>query len=449
MKLMLDEGGVVALKNIILGNPSFSCVRQNGFAFVDKTKFIDALEKLPTAVPVFLRPRRFGKSFLADMLYSYYDRSLEGEFERTFKGTWIYSHKTPKASSYYCLRLDFSSVSARPDKVEISMMEELAGSIGRFSTTYPELGISNVEADLKAFESPSDMLKKFLNGFSDKAAKGERLFIIIDEYDHFANDILESSKKAFKEITSTSFDHEGFIKQFYACLKQYYGGSRYAPIERFFITGVSSVSLNSVTSGFNIATNISSDARFNAMAGFTSEELSKQIDETIDGGVIAKTGKDNLLDAMRKYYDGYAFSMHAPEHVFNSSMCLAFVASVAQSGSIPDIMPSGAGDDIAMIGRMLSPADQNSQDRISDSIFSRNDISSAEPRELNLNSTGLLDFDQAVWMLYFMGYLTMDSSSGATQYRCPNEITYRSFINYIVGRKKICNGALGNGAPHS
>lgn len=138
-------------------------------------------------------------------------------------------------------------------------------------------------------------MKAFLNNFVSSAKNGERLYILIDEYDHFANYILASDKDAFRSITSTAQSRDGFIKQFYACLKQFFGNGSELPIAKFFITGVSAVSLDSLTSGFNIATNINSLPQFNAMAWFTHEELSKLVDETIDFIRYRDLAKDRLI----------------------------------------------------------------------------------------------------------------------------------------------------------
>lgn len=449
MKLMLDEGGVMALKNIILGTPSFSCVRQNGFAFVDKTRFIDLLEKSSSDVPVFLRPRRFGKTFLAYTLFCYYDKSLAGQFDENFKGTWIYSHKTAKANSYCCLRLDFSSVSPDPALVKESMTEEIAGGLSKFSAWYPQLGLPPEKLDPVKYGSPSALMKAFLNNFVSSAKNGERLYILIDEYDHFANYILASDKDAFRSITSTAQSRDGFIKQFYACLKQFFGNGSELPIAKFFITGVSAVSLDSLTSGFNIATNISSLPQFNAMAGFTHEELSKLVDETIDFIRYRDLAKDRLMEVMEKYYDGYVFSPDCGQRIFNPNMCLVLLDHVARTGKIPDVMPGNTGDDTAKLGGMLALTDPDSQKKIIDSIFLRDELFAMEPGELNLNRGGLLDWNQAVWMLYYLGYLSITSENNAKKYACPNEITYKAFIEYLAAKENISPLGVGDDLTES
>ena len=433
----MKEEGRMALKRIVVENISIAYARKENLAYVDKTRFIEKLENIGTRVPVFIRPRRFGKTFLAYTLYNYYDKSLAGQFDNYFKGTWIHSHKTPEASSYYCLRFDFSSVSADPSAVEMGMAEEVAGGLSKFSRRYPELGMSDEELNPKNYESPSSLLKAFLNNFVVRARHEERLFVIIDEYDHFANDILASDKDAFRKITSTSQSREGFIKQFYACLKQFYGNGSELPIARFFITGVSALSLDSLTSGFNIATNISSFEQFNDMAGFTHEELSKLIDETVDFKAHPGLSKDNLMNVMEKYYDGYVFSPDSDQRIFNPSMCLAFLEYVARMGKMPSVMPSNTGDDIEKLGGMLKLTDQESQQKIIDSIFRHEDVFAMEPGELNLNRGGFFDWNQTVWMLYYLGYLTISLGHGPRKYRCPNEVTYRAFIRYLAVREKI------------
>lgn len=425
----------MAFKRIIVGNPSYSFTMKNGWAIVDKTRFIERLENAGTMVPVFLRPRRFGKTFLTDMLYCYYDKSLEGDFEQNFKGTWIYSHKTANASSYCCLCFDFSSVSSDPSEVEASVSDELANGIRDFTDRYPELGMPYEQLEQAEGRSPVKLLKDFFGRFKTNAKHGERIFIIIDEYDHFANDILASDKEAFRQITSTAANHEGLIKQIYACLKQFYAGSRRKPIERFFITGVSAVSLDSLVSGFNIATNISSDPEFGAMAGFTHDELSNLVDETVDFRALSPLTKNELMSVMEKHYDGYAFSSDGRERVFNSNMCVVFLYEVVRAGKLPAIMPGNAGDDVARLDGLLKLSDEKTQDIICDKIFRRGDITTVgEPGELNLSHADSFDFSQAVWMLYYLGYLTMCESHGSTRYRCPNEIAYQTFADYLAAK---------------
>lgn len=296
----------MALKKIVVGNVSLPLAKKKNLLYVDKTKFISILEESEILAPVFLRPRRFGKTIFAKLLGNYYDVNEAGNFESNFEGTWIYSHKTPEASSYCCLMLDFSLVSPVFNETSQSMVRVLSKAFTIFSVKYPDLKMPREELDASLYSSPAEILQQFLTNFLVKAKKGEKLFVVIDEYDQFANEILAYDKETFRKITSAAKNNEGIIKRFYTTLKSYMGAED-APIAKCFITGVSAVSLDSLTSGFNIATNISSFPEFAPMAGFTHDELLEVIDQTVDFSNVTSVSKNDLMDMMETYYDGYVF----------------------------------------------------------------------------------------------------------------------------------------------
>ena len=152
---------------IIVGMSTLSEIRESNCIYIDKTKFIDFLEnEAGTKAPVFLRPRRFGKSLTASMLHSYYDISEKEQFEKNFKGTWIYDHPTPLANSYYVLHFDFSTVSSDPSQVNRSFIISVGAGISNFSDKYPELGLSEKELDPNQYKNVAELLTKFLTNFS-------------------------------------------------------------------------------------------------------------------------------------------------------------------------------------------------------------------------------------------------------------------------------------------
>ena len=430
----------MAFKNISTSNTSIAAVNADNLTFADKTMFIGQLEADPDRKSsVFLRPRRFGKTLFTDILMNYYDRSLAESFDETFSGMWIHDHRTPLAGSYYCVRFDFSTVSSDPELVKSSFTNVLAFSLKEFSDRYPELGLPYSELKAELYAEPADLMRSFIANFRGRSSGRERLYIIIDEYDHFVNDIFTRDAEAFRKITSTSKDHTGFIKQFYACLKESYGGIRSRPISRFFITGVSSVSLDSLTSGFNICRNISNDPWCNTMAGFTHEELSKIIDESVDFSQLNGLTKEQILPVMEKYYDGYTFSFRAGQRIFNSTMCLSFLKELTVAGAMPiKLVPDNAGADLGKLEGMLAVVAPEAKGHIVERIFMRDEIYAAPPAALNLNQSNLFDYNQAVSMLMYLGYLTIapaeETGSGKLMYRCPNEIYYRIFLSYTENR---------------
>lgn len=438
-------------KTIIPNNMSLAAAKEENLLFVDKTRYIDWLENdSRTNAAVFLRPRRFGKTFFIILLKSYYDRALKQHFDRNFAGTWIGSHKTSKASSYFCLDLDFSDVSSQPGDVCESFMFSLASSLKRFSWSYPLLEIPVEKLEPGLYKKPSELMTFFLENFNQammKAPEDARgsLYVLIDEYDHFANEVLSRDKDEFKRITSTSNENEGFIKQFYACLKKYYGGVPGKPIGRFFITGVSSVSLNSITSGFNIATNISDMPGCSAMVGLTHDELSGVIDETVDFSRLKGVSKSELMETMERLYDGYVFSCGNSESVFNTTMCLGYLNEVITSGSLVSGMPhSIIESDAGMLEGMMRLADDGVVDSIADRIFSRQSLAANPPVSLNLNQSDHFDFSEMVSLLKYLGFISFapgnEQNSPALNYQCPNEVYYQIFLKYFEDRRGFKNG---------
>ena len=425
----------MALKKIIVGMSTLSEIRDKDGIYVDKTRFIDFLENdAGTSVPVFLRPRRFGKSLTASMLHSYYDISEKAAFDKNFLGTFIYDHRTPLASSYYVLHFDFSNVSSQSALVNDSFLRSVSYSINSFSAKYPEYGLSEDKRNIALYPAGTDLLGAFLDNFSNKAKEGEYLYVIIDEYDHFANEILTRDKEAFCDITSTAEGHEGLIKQFYAQLKAYYRGNRKGGIDRFFITGVSPVSLDSVTSGFNIATNISAMSLFNEMTGFTHEELSKVIDKTVDFTLIPGIKKEQILKIMEENFDGYTFTEDSSNTMFNSNLCLAYLRVLILEKKLPNPSRISLNDDAGKLNGMFGLCEDEIREEIVREMFNKEPVVAELPDKMNLNETRLFDKAQIVSVLYHLGYLTISSedsrAEGITSFVIPNRVYEKLFLDY-------------------
>ncbi len=424
-------------KNILPGIMSMEMVREHNLLFVDKSRYIAWLENdAKTNVPVFMRPRRFGKTTLTVLLNNYYDIASKDRFDENFAGTWIGAHKTPGASSYCCLSFDFSIVSSKPGQALGSFIAVLASGLMYFSATYPELGLPASKLDPRLYDSPAEIMMAFLDHFSIASGGRSRLYVIIDEYDHFANAVLSGSR-ARADAAAEDYD---FIRQFYASLKSYFGGDPETPIEKLFITGVTSVSLDSITSGFNIANDISGRKECAAMVGLTHGELSQVIDETVDFSRIRSVDKAGLIEAMERQFDGYLFSDEpGAESVFNTDMCLNYLNEVIRMGRLPDrAQDIFISADSAKLRGMMNLAVPSARDEVSDLILARKNVTSALPERLNLNQVDYFDFNGLVSLLKYLGYLSFAKSSGSAdgsvEYRCPNEVYYQIFVRYCEGR---------------
>ena len=295
------------------GMADFRVIRRDGFLYVDKTRFIRELESKRYAF--FLRPRRFGKTCWMSVLEHYYDRTRAGDFEALFKDTDIGRNPTANRSSYAVLRLDFSAFGKDLSNLEASFEEychtRLQGMLEANADQFPE----ELARRILSRRTMGGQLNQL---FLHAEQLGVRLFLLIDEYDNFANTILAGEgEAAYHSLTHGS----GFFRDFFATLK---AGTASGNLERLFITGVSPVTMDDVTSGFNIGTNISFDATYNPMVGFTETEVEALVKTYRECGVLTKE-HDAVMAVMREWYNGYRFAEDADEDVYNTDMVLYYL----------------------------------------------------------------------------------------------------------------------------
>ena len=308
------------------GWADFRAIRLERRLYVDKTRFIRPLEN--ERFTFLIRPRRFGKSCWVSLLENYYDRKWASEFERVFGGTNIGRKPTESRHSFVVVRFDFSVVHDAPKTLEQEFEyycgAEVEEALERNADLIPAVAARRI------LDQPSASAK--LNAlFREARRRGIRLFILIDEYDNFANTILaHHGTDAYQELTHGS----GFYRNFFAALKGGAGRSG-GGLERLFITGVSPITLDDVTSGFNIGKNISLRKEFNAILGFTENEVQGLL-ETYRAAGALDVDADTALDVMREWYDGYRFAKDADETVYNTDMVLYFLDAALPNKPMPD-----------------------------------------------------------------------------------------------------------------
>ncbi len=303
------------MKKIFYGKSDFAeIIERNGY-YVDKTKFIERLEQLGSDYVFFFRPRRFGKSLFISTLECYYDINRKADFERLFGDLYIGKNRTPLRNSFPILALNFSEISSdsRPEFIQKSFNAGIRNAIYNFIIKYSEL-FSFDNNFIKFFESldnASDLLASFNSMLS---AKNIRYYLIIDEYDNFANNLLaEYGKDSYYSITHGT----GFFRNFFNVVK---AGTASGTIARIFATGVTPLVLSDVTSGFNIGRNISNFYDFNELAGFTEEDVNEIVDYHVGQGLVDESIKEPLLDTMKQYYDGYSFTLGRGPSLYNSTL---------------------------------------------------------------------------------------------------------------------------------
>ena len=303
-------------KRIPYGMMNFVAVREDNCYYVDKTRFIEKVEKANKYF-FFIRPRRFGKSLTMSMLHHYYDINAADKFERLYGDLYIGKHPTPNHNKYLILYLNFAVVTADLGNYRSALDAHCNTRFNSFSDTYASLLSSGFKDELNRKNGCVEQLDYIYN---ECDRLGLKIYLFIDEYDHFTNHILSDAARLEEYKGETH--GTGYLRTFFDTIKS----GTYSSIERVFITGVSPVTLDDLTSGFNIGTNYSLDYDFNEMVGFTEKEVREmltyygqhyQFNHTID----------ELIEIMKPYYDNYCFSEDAygETTMYNSNMVLSFL----------------------------------------------------------------------------------------------------------------------------
>ena len=384
----------VVLKKNPYSLARFDAIQKGGWAYVDKTRYIEVLENCQTFYPFIVRPRRFGKTLFTQTLQAYYDIVVAQDFEHNFAGTYIGEHKTPLANKYRVLLLDFSGINS-------SNFQEgfVASILANLKFFCEHNGFGELRQILaKEFSDPCILIETFLSEYS--AHCRDKIYLIIDEYDQSANEILADNVDKFRGLTKSG----GLLKAFYAKLK--FMATR-GPIEWIFITGVTTIQLDSMTSGFSIATNYSDDPDFAGMFGFSEAELRELIPQLVD---LKRCDKsiDEIVNRMKEWYNGYHFSADSNESVFNASMCLYYLKAIAKTGREPRSMldPSVA-NSLDKIESILSLGDPEFVRSVMEKALQQEPISfCGDLQVLNLNQRDGFDEDSVLSALYYMGFLT-------------------------------------------
>ena len=314
-----------AYPQIPYGQGDFRRIRLNRWLYVDKTRFLRRVEQEHYAF--LIRPRRFGKTVWVSLLENYYDRFWAGDFEATFAGTDIGRRPTGEHSRYVTLRFNFSMVSDKLETLEQRFEghchTELRGTLRRHPDLFPE-------AALREILAPPAITEKLGELFRYVGDHDIPLYVLIDEYDNFANTVLaHHGVEAYESFTHGG----GFFRNFFATLK---GGADRSGggIDRLFITGVSPITMDDVTSGFNIGTNISLEPDFNEMVGFTEAEVRHLVETYRDLGVFNQD-VDTAMGIMGEWYNGYRFAEEAETDLYNTDMVLYYLKHSMPNRRVP------------------------------------------------------------------------------------------------------------------
>ena len=311
------------VKQVPYGVADFATVIEQNLYYVDKTMFIPELEKQPRNL-FFIRPRRFGKSIFLSMLYSYYDCTQSHKFQSLFGNLWIGQHPTPLQGKYQVLFLDFSQITGNIDKLETKFNSYLSINLDAFVRQYSEY----YQAEMEEILAQEDFEEKMELIFKAAKAHQYHLYLIIDEYDNFTNVILnERGENVYHAITHA----DGFYRDVF---KKFKGN-----FERIFMMGVIPVTLDDVTSGFNIGWNISIKPEFDEMLGFSTTDVVEMFTYYKEHGSIpVDSDIDAIVNDMKPWYDNYCFAEEALKkktRMFNCDMVLYYLRNYMDNGCSP------------------------------------------------------------------------------------------------------------------
>lgn len=403
-----------------LGIADFERMRRQHYYYVDKTMYIPKLE-FSSSYLFFVRPRRFGKSLLLSMLHAYYDINLADKFQDYFGDLWIGSHPTALRNSYAVLHLDFSQVTGGINLLEERFNQYCSVRLDSFATRYEHLFYKGFAEDVKKTNGATEKLNFIGTQAQDYAVP---MYLIIDEYDNFTNIVLnQHGEDIYRGLTHG----EGFYRDIFKIFKPNF--------ERVLMIGVSPVTMDDLTSGYNIATNITARAEFNQMLGFSEDDVREMFLYYKELGWL-KGDVEAMIQEMKPWYDGYCFakdSLTAESKMFNTDMVLYYLGCQINERHAPESMlnPNARTDYQKMKNLIMLDKLEKGRKSIIYEI--------AETGGITANLVGyfpaseMIKHENFVSLLYYYGMLTIVDTDGMRlRLGIPNNNVRKQYYKYLL-----------------
>ena len=406
------------------GISDFARIRREGYYYVDKTGYVPTVESAGSFL-FFVRPRRFGKSLFVDMLRCYYDLNEKTNFEKYFGDLAIGREPTPNRNKYLVLALDFSKVSGGDlSAQERNFDEYMCKRLDAFAMRYPDVFAPDFVKSL-ANDSAEG---RFVALAAQAKACGVPVYLFVDEYDNFTNSLIRlQGNEPYRAMTHGAGFYRAWFKKFKG------------DVDRIFMTGVSPVTLDDLTSGFNIATNISQDRRFNAMLGFEEAEVLRLYRDFKGAGEFTEGEPAEIVRSFKPWYDGYCFSKETvgKESVYNADMVLYHLKSMVLDGRPPENMVdaniSTDYDKLETIVDLQRQAGaQNVEDvsPLTEELAAKGEI--AFELVPNFPADAIIKPANFRSLFHYYGVLSMaERRRGLTYYRVPNICVEKQIFGYL------------------
>lgn len=398
------------------GESNFKKVMTQGYTYVDKTDYIAKLEAAGS-YHILLRPRRFGKSLFLSTLEYYYDIGYQADFDTLFSTLYIGKHPTPLKSSYSVLFMEFSGIATEQgfEQLYEDFNREIANSLQKFLSRYgyPESTLSGVERE----PSPQSKMKYFF-----RVTAGQKILLLIDEYDHFANTILSQDLKLFHSIVGKG----GFVRSFYETIKT---ATQRGIVDRLFITGVTPLMLDSLTSGFNIGENISFTKGFNEVMGFTKSEVAGLLQPLTE---TCQLDTDKLMADVTRWYNGYRFHANARETVYNANMVLYFLKNFdREECAYPKrMLDDNIASDYGKLMGLFKIGNPDENYAVLDELINTGEVVAQQQRKFDFDKG--FDRDDFISLLAYMGFTSLRGENLFGEvFAIPNHVMQELYFQYF------------------
>ncbi|MEL5895706.1 AAA family ATPase [Bacteroides sp. GD17] len=411
-------------KRLPYGMMNFALIRREDYYYVDKTHFIPLIEQADRFF-FFIRPRRFGKSLTLNLLQHYYDMYTRDKFDELFGDLYIGKHPTPERNSYLVLYLNFSGITGELNDYRKGLDAHCSITFENFCQKYIDLLPQETLEGLRAVNGAVEQID-YLYQICERA--GQKIYLFIDEYDHFTNAILSNAESLHRYTDETH--GEGYLRAFFNKVK----AGTYSSIERCFITGVSPVTMDDLTSGFNIGTNYSLSPEFNQMMGFTEEEVHEMLTYYSTTSPFSHT-VDELIEIMKPWYDNYCFAQecYGETTMYNSNMVLYFVKNYIMRGKVPkNMIESNIRIDYEKLRMLIRKDKEFAHDAsIIQTLVSQGYITG--DLKDGFPAVSITNPDNFISLLYYFGMLTISGTyKGKTKLTIPNIVVQEQLYTYLL-----------------
>jgi hypothetical protein len=408
--------------NIPYARADFAAMMRDKCFYIDRTSFIEQLEKYAPVYAMFLRPRRFGKSLFISILEHYYDIQKASDFPKLFGDLHVGRHPTPLANQFMILRFDFSGIETNDvRKVHDAFLLKVKEGFSQLMSHY-EMGFTEAQKTFILNQNmASSMAVEFFIAYRQKKLQ-PAIYLLIDEYDQFTNELLSFHFADFKDIVSKN----GYVRKFYEILK---AQAMLGTIARIFMTGVAPVTVDSMTSGFNIVTDISLRTRFHNMMGFVEAEVTDLLQKIN----FSESQLPQTLADLRNWYDGYRFNIEVANHLYNPEMVLYFADYYQSEGKYPPkMLTANMATDYKKIANIFRIGNQEGIAlQHLNQLLEKGEVKSYLTERFNIE----LGFNITdIWsMLFYSGMTTLKATLGNNYtFQMPNYVIKGLYYDYFM-----------------